>query len=129
MDTVNTSNTTPVQSLLSGIRDLYGTLCAMTQQFMDDFSIPALQDLLRERSVVLLKINSERTRLLGISTPRCWDRYGEYGEIRNAISAITAYDREIAARVTHDMNSISRELSSLSDSSKAAIKYTRHSRG
>lgn len=126
---MNSSNTAAVQPLLSGIRDLFRTLCSMTQRFLDDFSMQALQDLLRERSVVLLKIDSERARLLGISTPRCWDRYGEYGEIRSAISTIAAYDREIAVRVTHDMNSISRELSSLSDSSHAAMKYTRHRRG
>jgi hypothetical protein len=129
MVTVNASDNAPVQTLLSGIRDLYGALCTMTRRFLDDFSIPALQDLLRERSVVLLKIDSERTRLLGISTPRSWDRYCEYGEIKNAISAITAYDREIAARVTVDMNSVSRELASLSSSSTAAMNYSRHRRG
>lgn len=101
----------------------------MTRRFLDDFSIPALQDLLRERSVVLSKIDSERTRLLGISSPRSWDRYGEYGEIRNAISAVSAYDREIAARVLNSMNSINRELSSLSNSSNAALNYSRHRRG
>jgi hypothetical protein len=129
MDTVNTSNNAQIVQVLSEIRDLYGTLCAMTKRFLDEFSIPALHDLLRERARVLLKIGSEEEGLLRIAEVRCLRQYGEYGEITGHIAAILSCDREIAARVTQGMKTVKRELSSLSATANAAITYTRHTRG
>lgn len=121
-------STAQIRQLLSDIGDLYGTLCAMTKRFLNEFSIPALNDLLAEREQVLLKIRSEEGRLLGITEVQGLKQYGEYGEITGHIDAIGECDREIAARVTHGMKSINRELSSLSATANAAITYTRHTR-
>jgi hypothetical protein len=129
MVTVNAPDNSQIGQLLSEIRDLYGTLCVMTRRFLNEFSIPALQELLEERALVILKIDSEEDRLLRVSEPRTWKKYGEYKEIEDHISTIVSCDREIAARVTHGMNAISRELSSLSDFSSAAKTYIRHCRG
>ena len=126
---MNKSNTTQIGQLLSDIRDLYGTLQDMTRRFLDEFSIPALQDLLKERAVVLLKIDSEEERLLRISDVRCLNHYGEYGEITDHIAAILSCDREITERVKHGMKAVNRDLSSLSATSNAAIMYTLHTRG
>jgi hypothetical protein len=129
MDTMNASNTTQIGLLLSEIRDLYGTIRDMTKRFLDNFSIPALDDLLRERAQVLLKIDSEEDHLLRISDVACLKQYGEFGEINIHRTAILSCDREIAARVTNGMKTVSRELSSLSATANAALTYTRHTRG
>jgi len=125
---MNTPDTTQIGMLLSEIRDFYGTLRAMTRRFLDEFSIPALQDLLKERAVVLLKINSEEEQLIGISEIQGLKKYSQYGEISNHISAILSCDSEIAARIKYGMSEIRGRLSKLSDSSNAALKYTRHCR-
>jgi hypothetical protein len=129
MDTVNTSNTSQIGQLLSEIRDLYGTLRTMTRRFLDEFSIPALQDLVKERAAILLKIDSEEERLLRISEVQSLKQHDEYGEITDHIAGILTCDREIATRVTQGMKTINRELSSLSATSNAAIRYTQHTRG
>lgn len=114
--------------LLGAIRDLYGTLCAMTRRFLDEFSFPALQDLLKERSLVLQKIYSEKERLMDVADPGHWHHFDEYGEIMGHIATITACDREISARITNDMHDITRRLSSLSETSNAVKMYIRHYR-
>lgn len=126
---MNTPGTSQIGQLLSEIRDLYGTLRDMTRRFLDEFSIPALQSLLNERAVVLLKIDSEEERLLRISDVRRLKQYGEFGEITDHIAAILSCDREITERVKHGMKAVNRELSSLSATSNAAIMYTLHTRG
>jgi hypothetical protein len=128
MDTVKNEDANRIGNLLSEIRDLYGTLKEMTKRFLDDFSIPRLNELVRERALVLLKIDSEEERLLRIAEAGSLKRYGEYGEITDTIAAILSFDREIAARVTRVMNTVRGELSSLSESSNAAKVYTRHCR-
>lgn len=122
-------DTAQIGQLLSDIRDRYGTLGAMTKRFLNEFSIPGLFDLLAGREQVLVKIRSEESRLLGIAEVQGIKQYGEYGEITRYIDAITECDREIAARITHGMKSINRELSSLSATANAAMTYTRHARG
>jgi hypothetical protein len=128
MVAMNPSNTTRIGQLLSEIRDLYGTLRDMTKRFLDEFSVSSLQDLVRERALVLLKINSEEDRLLRISDVGGLKQYGEFREINDSIAAILAADREITTRVTSRMNSINSELALLSDTSSAAKTYTRHCR-
>jgi hypothetical protein len=129
MDAMNAPGATQIGQLLSEIRDRYGTLRDMTRRFLDEFSFPALPDLLKERAGVLLKIDSDEERLLRISDVECLKHYGEYGEITDHIAAILSCDREITERVKHGMKVVNRELSSLSATSNAAIMYAHHTRG
>jgi hypothetical protein len=128
MDTVNTTETAQAGQLLEEMRYLYGTLRDMTRRFLNAFSIPALQDLLKERSKILFEIDADEERLLEISDVESLKQYGAYGEITNHIAAILSCDREIAERVKSDMRSVSRELSSLSAASSAALTYTRQAK-
>jgi len=118
-----------ISRILSDIRDLYETLRSMTVRFMDAFSVPALQNLLAERSLVLQRIDSEEGALRRISGEAQWKSYREFEEIRNTIASIMHYDRQIEERITGDMKAVKRELSSLSATTNAAIGYTRHLRG
>jgi hypothetical protein len=94
---------------------------------MADFSIEALDAAIRQRSLLLLRIESEREVLDRRHGPDSWKGFAEYEEIRGHITAIATLDREAGARVTNRMNNIRCELVSLTDTSRAARSYTRNS--
>jgi hypothetical protein len=112
---------------LSVVRDLYHAIREITARVVADFSIEALDTAIRQRSLLLLRIESEREALDERHGQNSWKGFAEYGEIRGHIDAIATLDREAAARVTNIMNDVRRELVSLTDTSQAARSYARNS--
>lgn len=112
---------------LSAIRDLYRAIREITARVMADFSIEALDAAIRQRSLLLLRIESEREALDRLHGLKSLKGCAEYEEIRGHITAIATLDREAGARVSIRMNTIRRELVSLTDTSRAARLYTRNS--
>jgi hypothetical protein len=123
MDPMNAS----IVKQLSAIRDLYRAIREITARVMADFSIEALDAAIRQRSLLLLRIESERDVLDRLHGLNSWKGCAEYEEIRGHITAIATLDREAGARVSNRMNNIRRELVSLTDTSRAARLYTRNS--
>ena len=117
----------PIAQHLSVIRDLYHAIQDMTARVMENFSIEALDAAIMQRSVLLSRIEGEREVIERIHGQHSWKEHAEYGEIRGHIDAITALDREAAARVRNRMDGVRRELVSLTETSRAARSYTRSS--
>ena len=109
------------------VRDLYRAIREITARVMADFSIEALDAAIMQRSLLLLRIESERDVLDRLCVPNSWKGFAEYEEIRGHITALATLDREAGARVTTRMNTIRCELVSLTDTSRAARSYTRNS--
>jgi hypothetical protein len=110
----------------SAVRDLYCTIREITARVMADFSIEALDAAIRQRSLLLLRIESERDvfeRRLG---PESWKWFAGNEEIRDHIDAIGALDSEAAARVMNLMNDVRRKQVSLTETAQAARSYTRN---
>jgi hypothetical protein len=116
-----------IASRLLGIRDLFRAIRGITSRVLSDFSIEALDAAVRQRAVLLLRIDSEH-EALGAFDVRLWKEKEQVREIRSCIDDIRRFDLEAAALVRQRMNDVRRELSSLSDSSCAARQYTRNSR-
>jgi hypothetical protein len=128
MDAMNVSFIAEVKQRLAAICELYRTIREITAQVMTDFSIHALDSVVQQRSLLLLRIDGERNALQKLQDPRAWKTYDHYWEIRKHIDVITQLDREAVARVTTRMNKVRRELAALTDTSRAAGAYTRYSR-
>ena len=118
---------TSIVKHLSVVRDLYRAIREVTARVMADFSIEALDAAIRQRSLLLSRIESEREVLERLHGQHSWKGFVEYGEIRGHIDAIASLDREAAAQVTSRMNGVRQELVSLTDTSRAAGLYTRSS--
>ena len=116
-----------IASRLSGIRDLVRAIREIASRVLSDFSIEALDAAVRQRAVLLLRLDSEQ-EALGIFDARLWKETEQAREIRSCIDDIRRFDTEATALVRQRMNDVRRELSSLSDSSSAARHYTRNSR-
>lgn len=111
---------------LATIRDLYCTIRDVTARVLADFSVDALDALIRERSLLCARIEDERQRLP--QGPHWWKATPEYREICGHIAAIAAFDREASARIRAGMHAIKNELVALDRSSRAARSYTQNCR-
>ncbi|MBN2037547.1 MAG: hypothetical protein JW768_12470 [Chitinispirillaceae bacterium] len=117
-----------VKKRLSAICDLYHAIRDITAQVMADFSIQALDNAVQQRSLLLLRIDDERSALRKLLDPPAWKTYDRYWEIRRHIDVITRLDKEAITLVSARMNEVRKELSALTASSRAAGAYTRYSR-
>jgi hypothetical protein len=113
---------------LAAIRDLYRTIQEITARVLDDFSIEALNSAVRDRALLLARIDDERRVITKATAPNLLRTSAEFQEIRNCIESITALDHEVSNRVMRRMEEIRAELISLTNSSRAANCYTRHCR-
>jgi hypothetical protein len=114
------------RQMLGTIRDLYGRVRDLTVRLIQEFSPAALDETIRARSLVLLRIDTEVAALRNTIPPHLWSGFDQCREIRDHIAALIALDRQVASRITHSMGEIRGELSALSSSSRAAETYTRH---
>jgi hypothetical protein len=113
---------------LAAIRDLYRTIQEITARVLENFSIEALDSAVRDRALLLARIDDERRVITKATTPHLLRTSPEFQEIRNCIESITALDHEVSNRVMRRMEEIRAELISLTNSSRAATSYTRHCR-
>lgn len=125
---MNLSLSAQITRQLALIRDLFRAVRDMTTGVLNDFSLEALDTMVRQREVLLLRIDSEKEALIRIHGSPYVNGHAAYRDIRNSIDDIRRYDQEAAALVRQRMDAVQRELSSLSDTSRAARVYTSNSR-
>jgi hypothetical protein len=128
VDAMSAPQNFQVRDLLAEIRDLFGSLCAMTKRLLEDFSPEALEETLKKRSLVLCRIDAQKATLCGISGPSSWAGYEQFHEIQERIGDCTNLDRDLTVEVSHRMYAIKRELAALSETSHVAQTYARHCR-
>jgi hypothetical protein len=128
MDPMNAALVAQIVKRLKAIADLLRAIRDHSSRILENFSASAIDAAVRQRALILLRIEDEREALLKIRAPHFWNGYDEYKEIQSHINAITRLDKEAAALARLRMNEMRRELSSLTDTSCAAKVYTRNSR-
>jgi hypothetical protein len=114
-----------IDRILADVRAAYGRIREITKNLLSDFSVETLQEIVTERSQLLLSIASGEASLREISTPEDLLVFDQYREIKAHISEITVLDNQLVSRVASRMNEVRQELSSLSSSSRAAMRYAR----
>lgn len=115
-------------SRLDAVRDLYARLLDCTARCVKEFSLPLLDATIRERSLTLLRIDSEEAALRNMHPCASWSGYAQAREIREYLTAIAGLDRTLTSRLSERMKAAAGELSALSRASNAVEAYTRHIR-
>ena len=117
-----------IQSRLAAICGLYRSILELTKRVVADFSFDALNEALKKRDLLFLRIEGEESELYAQEGAFHWVGTEHTREIREHIYAIADLDRRLTAQASDHIARVKQELSSLTDTSHAARAYTRNSR-
>ena len=117
-----------IKARLSVIGDLYRSILELTKRVATDFSFDALDEALKKRALLLLRIDGEEGELRAQPDGRCWAASEHARDIREQVSAIMELDRALANRASGSLARVGAELSSLARTSHAAKAYAKNIR-